>query len=335
MTQTGKKSPIRFALIIFIGLTVFCLGQLSWWIIFTVSESSKHAELEKSLYRATSGMDGIPETILKQIEDDKQGRIIMFVSESSFFVLVILSGAFLIYRTLRQSEALQRQQRNFIHAVTHEFRTPITSLKLYLETLESGNISSDKTRDIYPKMIDDTNRLETLIDNVLQAGHFSRADYVLNLVETDFSEDMREYIHSMESYITRFGGRIQTDISPNIRVKTDYNSFGRAINALIDNALKYSSKDGARISVSLAVFGSRAVLKVSDSGNGIEPQELAKIFNRFYRVGDENTRTVNGTGLGLFLVREIVEAHQGTIMATSPGKNRGATFTISLPLAGV
>lgn len=331
MGGRASKNPIRFALIVFIGLTVFCLIQLTWWIVFHIGEVEEKAELERQNYVLQSDDGILPADAVEDINTRKNRLIFMLVSESSFFVLIILLGAFQIYRTLKQSEELKRLQLNFIHAVTHEFRTPITSLRLYLETLEAGNLSEEKRTELYPKMIEDANRLEHLVDNILQAGLFNRDDYRLNLTESDFSRDIGEYLDAHKPYLDRHGVCLDIDIAADIRVKTDYKSLERVLDSLIDNAIKYSP-DEKRIEVRLSASGDNAVLTISDNGVGIEPSEQKKIFERFYRVGDENTRTVNGTGLGLFLVREIISAHGGTITVRSKGKNKGAAFEIRLPL---
>ncbi|MCK5125842.1 MAG: HAMP domain-containing histidine kinase [candidate division Zixibacteria bacterium] len=333
MSKSGWKNYNRFALIVFIALTIFCIVQLSWWIVYHINSAKETAQLEKQNYLLQSEDADIPIEVVLEIEERQRRMVIMFISESCFFILIILLGAYQIYRTLRQSEALKRQQLNFMHAVTHEFRTPITSLRLYLETLQSGNIPPDKTAELYPKMIDDTNRLESLIDNVLQAGNLSQGDYKLNLVETDLSRDVKDYLAATDPFIKRQNGSLTSDIEPGIKARTDAKAFIRVINALVDNALKYSAKGEKLIRVILRKENNNALLSVTDMGIGIDASEQKKVFERFYRVGDENTRTVNGTGLGLYLVREIIEAHDGKASVWSEGKDKGATFTITLPLA--
>jgi signal transduction histidine kinase len=256
----------------------------------------------------------------------------MFLSEGSVFVLLILIGAFLIYRALQRSEDLKFRQQHFLQAVTHEFRAPLTSLRLYLEALQSGNVDKDLAEELFPKMLDDCERLDGLIDNVLEAGHFGKSGYDLNLSKTDLSDDLVEYLDGLEPLVTRFGGNIERNIEKNAPVRTDYQALRRVVRALIDNALRYSPDENRNITVDLVKTGQRAEIRVADNGVGISKDEQARIFDRFYRVSDNYSRAVSGTGLGLFLAREIIEAHKGEITVESAGENKGSVFTISLPL---
>ena len=299
------------------------------------------AELEILLEGYCNGQDRpwvseamlqIPPEMTARLKSESRRRIVMFVSEGSFFMLLILFGAYLIYRTLQRSEDLKFRQQNFIQAVTHEFRTPLTSIRLYLETMRSGKITADKCGDLYPKMLDDCDRLDRLVDNVLQASLYDKDEYRLNLAETDLGEDVNDYLNNMEPLIKRHNGELRRDIEPNLRVRTDYQSLGRAVTALVDNALKYSPVEKRRIEVTLRNNADRVELKVADNGAGIPAGEQDRIFERFYRVGNEATRSVKGTGLGLYLVRQIVEAHQGEVEVTSTGAGQGSVFTIKLPM---
>jgi len=274
----------------------------------------------------------ISDRILEELSDDAHGRITMFISEGSFFMLVMLAGAFLIYRTLRKSEELNIRQVGFVQSVTHEFRTPLTSLRLYIETLQSGAVEGDQARKLYDKMLDDCARLDTMVDNVLQAGHFGGAKYDLNLSESDLSQDIREYLDEMKPYLGRRNAVVEIEIADGIRARTDYHALGRAVRALVDNAVRYSPPDRRHIVVALKQSGNSAEISVADRGPGIPSDEQAKIFDRFYRINDEKSRTVKGTGLGLYLVRQIVQAHGGSIRVRSSGKDDGSVFTIRLPV---
>ncbi len=331
MTRAAKNPPMKFALIVFSGLTIFCILQLSWWIVFHIDEAKEKAQLEKQNHMLQSE-DGLLSTeALAEIESRQNKLVVMFVSESCFFILIILLGAFQIYRTLRQAEELKRQQINFIQAVTHEFRTPITSLRLYLETLESGNIPSEKVAELYPKLIADTNRLEQLVDNVLEARLFNSETHRLNLETIDFSCEITDYLKRYQPYLERHKAVLTHSIAADVTIKADWTMLIRALDSLLDNAIKYSTDD-PKIDLTLKTSGRNALLIIQDNGIGIEAGEQKKVFNRFYRVGNENTRTVNGTGLGLHLAHEIILSHNGSIRVESGGKNKGAAFVIKLPL---
>ena len=269
---------------------------------------------------------------LKRLDSEKRRVITMFLSEGGFFFLVMLLGAYLIYRTLCRAEELKAQQQNFIHSMTHELKAPVASIRLYLQTALSGKVGPERTREFFPKMIEDCDRLEGLIDNVLEAGHFGRTGYKLKLSPTNLSEDLNEYLDDLEPLINRHGGKVERKIKDGVTVKSDYQALHRVISALVHNALKYSPPDKKAIEVSLESDSHNALVAIRDEGYGIEPAEQKKIFDRFYRGAGEQTRLVKGTGLGLFLVREVVQVHGGKIRVKSGGAGQGATFIVKLPL---
>ena len=269
---------------------------------------------------------------LAEIDDKTRRTIVMFAAEGGFFFLVILFGAFMIYRTLYRAEELKFRQQNFIHSVTHELKAPLASIRLYLETMMAGKVDSSRKDDLYPKMIEDCDRLESLMDNVLEAGHFGKTGYKLKLTRTDLSADLNQYLDDLESLADRNSGSILRNIGKDIIVKSDYQSLRRMVNALVDNAFKYSPPEDRQITVSLNKDGQFGVIRVSDKGIGIDAREQGQVFDRFYRGNDGDSRNVKGTGLGLFLVREIAEAHGGKVEVNSAGQGQGSEFIISLPL---
>lgn len=286
----------------------------------------------KNMVWVVSDMFEIRPEVKEELERSAHGRIMMFASEGSFFVLITLFGAFLIYRTLQRSEELTFRQQNFIHAVTHEFRTPLTSLRLYLQTLQSGKLNDDKKQELYGKMLDDCYRLEGMVDNVLEAGRSGRQDYRLNLEKTNLADDLAEYLNNLQPMIDGLGGKIERHLAPDIIVKADYQALERAVRAIVENALKYSKPENRNIGVTLSQQGASACISIADNGPGIPAHEQKNIFDRFYRIGDESTRSVKGTGLGLYLVRQTIEAHGGTVEVKSDGGCQGSIFTIKLPL---
>ncbi len=270
--------------------------------------------------------------LLAQIEDRTDRTVTMFAFEGGFFFLVMLLGAYLIYRTLYRAEELKFAQQNFLHSVTHELKAPLASIKLYLQTIMSGKIAPDRAQELWPKMIDDCDRLEGLIDNVLEAGHFSKDGYQLKLSVTNLTDDLHEYLDDLEPFVRRHGGKITRTFPDRVMVQTDYQALRRVITALIDNAVKYCPAGRRDIAVTLKEESRRCRLTVSDQGRGIDRNEQPKIFDRFYRSVDDAARQTRGTGLGLFLVREIVDAHGGRVTVESSGPDQGSAFIITLPL---
>jgi two-component system, OmpR family, sensor histidine kinase SenX3 len=253
-----------------------------------------------------------------------------------FFVAIIagliLNTIFLV-REIRRNE----QHDAFINAVTHELKTPIASIRLYLETLKSREVSDAQRREFYDIMLADSDRLLSTVEQVLRAGAVgARGRKVAAASDVDLGEMVRTCIeiartrYDIESESIRYAERMPAH--GRLLVHGDPDELRVAVSNLIDNAIKYSPKE-KHIDVEVAPGeGGRAVVRVSDRGIGIPNEHLKRIFKRFYRVPRHVLTRVKGTGLGLFIVRSIVEAHGGRIVAESEGEGRGSTFTIQLPI---
>ncbi len=292
---------------------------------------TKHGRLTMPWFERS--MFVVREDVAELVKDKANRRVVMFAMEGSFFVLLTLLGAYMIYRTLRQSEELKNRQENFMQAVTHELKIPVASIKLYLETMASGKFDQEKTKSFIPRMLDDCSRLEGLVDNVLEAGRFSRRGHQAKLVESNLSNDLQEYIEEMRAMTDRYKMKVTTEIEPELIVKSDYHALRRVVTALIDNAIKYSKEGQRELTISARKAGNRSVKIIfADKGVGVAKSEQHKVFERFYRTGDEITRSVKGTGIGLFLVKQIVSEHRGTVELKSEGTGTGSQFIITLPL---
>ncbi len=278
-------------------------------------------------------MFSIRKDVSAQVEEKANRRVVMFAMEGSFFVLLTLLGAFMIYRTLRQSESLKHQQENFIHAITHELKIPVASIKLYLESMASGKFDQEKVKGFVPRMLDDCARLEGLVDNVLEAGRLSQRGHHANLVDTNLSSDLVEYLDGLKPLLERHKMSVNLDYDFDLPVKTDYHALRRVVTALVDNAIKYSPEDRRKLTITARRENGEVILRFADCGQGVERDELKKVFERFYRSGSENSRSVKGTGIGLFLVKQIVTEHGGSVALESEGADKGSTVVIRLPLA--
>ncbi len=248
-----------------------------------------------------------------------------------FFALIIagliLNTIFLV-REIRRNE----QHDAFLNAVTHELKTPIASIKLYLETLKARDLDADKRNEFYDIMLADNQRLLGTVEQVLQASRTREKQRLMNLAELDLGnliEDtiktVREQRHLDEAAI-RFSGP-----SESIKVLGDRTELNTAITNLLDNAIKYSDGE-PKVSVRLkAASANKAEIYVRDNGIGMARGDLKRIFKRFYRVPNKSIDAAKGTGLGLAIVRSIVEKHGGRINAESKGEGKGTTFVVQLP----
>ena len=252
-----------------------------------------------------------------------------------FFLLIIagmvLNTIFLV-REIRRNE----QHDSFINAVTHELKTPVASIRLYLQTLQARELSAEKRAEFYRVMLEDSDRLLNTIEQVLRAGsagsrwrRIARTRVDLGAVALESVELARTRFHLDEAAL----GYQERTAGSRPMVLGDPDELKTAVWNLIDNAIKYSGAD-VRISVTLEdVEDGRLALRVSDRGVGISPAELKRVFRRFYRVPASMAFRVKGSGLGLFIVRSVAKKHGGRAYAESEGAGQGATFTLLLPRA--
>lgn len=240
---------------------------------------------------------------------------------------LILNTSFLI-REIRKNE----QHDSFINAVTHELKTPIASLRLYLQTLERREMQEGQRREFYRLMLQDTDRLMNTVEQVLKAGEGGARKR--DLIRVDFAAVVERCVESARVSHHLAAGSLRYESSLNgsgSDVNGDAEDLRTAVSNILDNAVKYS---GNRVDVSVHLDSEepkRLVLRVKDRGLGIPQSELKSIFKRFYRVRGRALAHVRGTGLGLFLVRSIAKRHGGRVFAESPGEGKGSTFVLELP----
>lgn len=242
---------------------------------------------------------------------------------------LVLNTIFLV-REIRRNE----QHDSFINAVTHELKTPITSIRLYLQTLQRREVDETQRREFYRLMLDDTDRLMGTVEQVLRAGIAGHRRRPTHVVALDFGDLVRECVETARSgrNLQAAGLRFEPSHNGNsTTVKGDPDELRTAVSNLLDNAIKYSGEN-VDISVQLQTPDEKRVaLLVSDHGVGIPQHELKRIFRRFYRVPNRTLSQVKGTGLGLFIVRSIAKKHGGRVFAQSPGEGQGTTVTLELP----
>ncbi len=241
---------------------------------------------------------------------------------------LVLNTIFLVSE-IRRNE----QQDSFVNAVTHELRTPITSIRLYLETLQSRAVTDEQRQDFYRIMHQDTERLMATVDQVLRAAEVSQKSTPRQWSEVDMAALVRECVEAARARHHLASEQLEESahVPPGLRlsVNGDAEELRTAISNLLDNAVKYAGST-VRISADTSTNGREVVVRIKDSGVGIAHAELKRIFKRFYRA--RRTRaTAKGTGLGLFIVRAILKKHRGDVFAESEGEGKGAQITLRLP----
>ena len=248
------------------------------------------------------------------------------------FFAVIITG--LVLNTIFLFREFHRNEQHdaFINAVTHELKTPIASIKLYLETLKTREVSEKKRQEFYKIMLADNDRLLNTVEQVLQAGRIKNSKLLLNLAEVNLIELLKESVTRVQTRYNLSESAINlTTTEDEIKISGDNEQLQTAFINLLDNSVKYS-KNNVKIVINVKSLNKDSIIvRIKDSGIGIPQSELKRIFHRFYRVSNHATQATKGTGLGLFIVKSIISRHGGKIIAESDGEGKGSKFIIQLP----
>ena len=248
-------------------------------------------------------------------------------------LLVLLFGIALTIRATDREARLAQAKSNFVANVSHELKTPLSLLSLFSEILELGRVNSEeKKTEYYRIMRHESLRLNKVIDNILDFSKIEAGRMTYNFTNGDMAEVIDNVLTSYRYQIVNSGFDVQTNIQPDLPpVLIDRDAMAQAISNLVDNALKYSG-DVKKLSIKTETLGSNLSIEIADRGIGIPRGEQAKVFEKFYRVGNGLVHDVKGSGLGLSLVKHIIESHKGTISVESDD-GKGSHFTILLPIA--
>jgi two-component system sensor histidine kinase SenX3 len=295
MVVAGRRKSIAFFIALGVGLIVFTLLLYVGWVLL----------------------------------DWRAGILLFFGIVLLAFIIggVVLNTIFLV-REIRRNE----QHDAFINAVTHELKTPVASIRLYLETLLSRPVEEQKRAEFYRIMLDDSDRLLSTIEQVLRTGRVGPSNRLLNSSPVDLNEVVQECVWRARTLHGLSPEALQCKLPGKLTVLGDVEELRAAVSNLIDNAVKYS---GANVNIAAELSryeGRYAVLTVRDRGIGIPKSELKRIFKRFYRISESKSVRVTGTGLGLYIVRSVAKRHGGRAWADSEGTGLGSTFSLQIPL---
>jgi len=250
-------------------------------------------------------------------------------------VLALLIIAGMVLNTIFLVREIRRNAQHdaFINAVTHELKTPVASIRLYLETLQTRAVDDSKRKEFYRIMLEDSERLLGTIEQVLRTGRVGHAQRPLNLQPIGLGPVVEDCLNRARTLYHVEDGAIEYRPGPALEIMGDAEEVRAAVSNLIDNAVKYSSSDMKIIVETAPGAGKFALVRVIDRGAGIPKAELKQIFKRFYRVPGPMSTRVKGTGLGLYIVRSVAQRHGGRAWAESEGPGRGSTFVLQLPIA--
>lgn len=363
--EGDRPSPRGRVWLAFGLVVVFLLAQTTWWIIFqrnTVQQNIEYAEtawlqeaalvqqlwaatapekreaLRLDLRRAFPHLEVEGERVyvnperLQAYRTEQMRHLRMLAYEGPVFLLVMLLGLYIIGRSLQSEQEFKRRQQNFLMAASHEFRTPISTLRLLAQTLELRELPREKQLDYLKHISHEIDRLEDLSERLLATSRLAQNLGQVKPERHDLNQAVSRCLAHQQDTLVARGATLYLEPAPTpLPVELDPEAFSLVLSNLLDNAVKYSPQPEKPIWVRLRSQGGQAVLEVEDRGVGLSKSQLKQIFEPFYRVGDEQTRRTRGLGLGLYLVKSITELMGGRVWAEALPK--GSRFVLSFPLA--
>lgn len=270
---------MRKAFILFYLITFYVFAEMAWWGFLLIKA--------------------------------EPNRKTMVLGEGAVFLFLLVLGIFQMHKTLSRKEKLHHQQKNFLLSVTHELKSPLASIKLYLQTILKRDLDAEQRKSFITNSLKDIERLDDLVENMLLASKIENRSYTFPQAEFNFSELLTKVVDRLQVQSCN-SQTIKACITPDLYIKGDQIAITSVISNLIENAIKYSP-DCAVVLVSLVSQGDQILLEVADYGPGIPDGEKSRIFEKFYRIGNENTRQTKGTGLGLYIVKKVLAMHQAQV----------------------
>ena len=251
----------------------------------------------------------------------------MILGEGCVFLVVLIAGAFYLHRSFLRERKLQEQKKNFLLSVTHELKSPLASIKILLQTIQKRDLSKEQTLNFIEKSLMDIERLDDMVENMLLASKIDNRSYTFPKDKFNLSVLVDSIVNRLQ--ITKCEGNqqiIDAEIEPKISITGDKFALTSVVTNLIENAIKYSGPCQT-VDVKLFLKDTKVFLEVADRGIGIADNEKHRIFDKFYRVGSEDTRNTKGTGLGLYIVKEVLDKHQASIKVRD-NRPAGSVFEV-------
>ncbi|MBX2930067.1 MAG: sensor histidine kinase [Saprospiraceae bacterium] len=322
--------------ILSIGVIIYILAAVTWWSFLLVKKNREAFDAKERYYRQDMQMKGLAGSEAEFFESETYLRLqkthrrqqLMIIGEGTVFVLSLLLGIWFVNRAYLQEAASARQRRNFLLSITHELKSPIAGIQLAVETLLKRELLREQSEKLLGNALRETGRLNILVNDLLLSAKLETA-YRPHIEPLDISAMMEEIVREFQAKYPNatFQLSCSDDLPPFAGDRSGLSAVGYN---LLENAAKYSPEP-AWVAMSIQARDNNGIrLEVADRGVGIPEKERRRIFDKFYRIGNEDTRQTKGTGLGLYIVEQIVLAHQGTI-AVLDNSPAGAIFRIDLP----
>lgn len=356
------KRSLRVFQITSLFLLFVCFAQAAWWVFEEVRFTGAVQERTADLYaadaaagvellrggapaarieelfphvRVEAGRVQVAPAALEELASTRRHRLNRYGWEGSFFLLVLLAGMGVIVQALRANTALLRRQQNFLASVSHELKSPLASMKLSAETLLLRRPDPAKVEMLANRLVRDADRLTTLVSNLLDVARIEEGHTHVQPAVQPLRPLVEGALRELERELEET--TVSVDVPEDLRIWADAEAFRTCVRNLVSNAAKSVASAGTEGRVQLrarAIGGRRVEIAVIDDGVGFEKKEKRRIFDKFYRPGDELRRRTKGSGLGLYLVRVLAGLHGAGVHGASPGPGAGATFTLRWPMEG-
>ncbi len=327
------QERINGPVLLFVVLTFYIFASFAWWTYLLVSNNRYTLRQNKEImeWRMMMNEDELTDVTqfpaYQEMKSRYDRQVWMILGEAFIFFVLLSIAVFQIRKSYRHELSLARQQRNFILSISHELKSPLASIKLALETLLHRQLPPERIKQISKNALSDADRLENLVGDILLAARFEDSNFNPGEEEIDFSELLKDMV---EKYRIKHPARsIHCRCEKEVALQGDRQLLHSLAGNLIENALKYSPEE-APVELSLKAENKDIVFEVKDYGSGIPADEKAHIFKRFYRIGNEDTRNTKGTGLGLFIVKQVADAMGGRIEVLTHEQG-GSIFRVSFP----
>jgi signal transduction histidine kinase len=325
MNKIGKTRRLYLIYFLFWLMLAYIIAALIWWFIELYQQNEVMIALKKEILLTAGG--GISKTV-EDIENERSRKVFQYLGEGITFLLLIIAVAVLFLRAIRKQLQISQQQQSFMMAVTHELKTPIAVSGLNLETLQKRKLDPAQEEKLIRNTLEELGRMNSLCNNMLLSSQFDTGKFKLH--------NEKIHLYSLAENCTgNFRNRQHVGklilSGSDMTINGDLALLEIMINNLIDNAIKYSPKqESIEIRIGRDTATGMAFVRIEDKGAGIPENEREKIFDKFYRIGNEATKAAKGTGLGLYLVKRICSAHEGKINVTG-NQPRGTIIEVLIP----
>jgi signal transduction histidine kinase len=290
---------MKKTLVIFYAIIIYAVAELVWWGYMLV-----------------------------HLNPSRKG---MIMGEGMMFVMVFLVGAYFLHQSLNKEAKLQEQKKNFLLSVTHELKSPLASIKILLQTIQKRDLTKAQILNFIDKSLLDVERLDDMVENMLLAAKIDNQSYTFPKAKFNMSVLVDNIVNRLQISKCDCNQQIiNAEIEPKIEITGDKFALTSVVTNLVENAVKYSSPCET-VNVKLFEKDGKVYFQVADHGIGIADSEKPRIFDKFYRVGSEDTRNTKGTGLGLYIVKEVLDKHQASIKVKD-NRPAGSVFEVVFAL---